>query len=220
MRLPTFLVLWLALLWASWTPCGAGLGRAQAQAPVRIERQAPTQDIEKNVEVAPEATDAPESFSHNIGGMPDEPRLYIYSSPLKKLGFDIGFGVYAVNALTSIVYMLQVYPIQKLFGDTTFEPVMPWLLLPIAGPVIAQFTDHVRDLPVWRAVLIGDAALQATGLVIGLLGLALSGERTRDPDDARATDVHYVHDRTMSVEVQLGVAGMSMSGLTLTLHTF
>lgn len=189
MRTIPYASLWLAI--SLWAACNATVSAQDPNDPAAPQLEAPSTL----------------SSSQTIGGMPDEPRSYQYTSPLKKLGFNIGVGTYAVTALVSIIYMIDVYPLQELFGDATFEPVMPWLLIPIAGPLIAQYEDHVIHKPGWRALLIGDAALQAGGVLIGLLGLILSGERTREPERASGFDL------------QLGAAGVGLTGLTVSFKT-
>jgi hypothetical protein len=144
---------------------------------------------------------APETL-HTIGGMPEGPLQYEYTSPLKKFGIALGLGSYAISAAAGLVYLIYVYPIQALFGNSRVETVMPWLLLPIIGPWMAQYEDSVKDSPVWRGVLIGDAALQATGLLVGLLGAALSGTREREPEEHSDLEVRW-----------------GLTGLTVTWHT-
>lgn len=137
--------------------------------------------------------------NYTIGGMGDSPRGEYYTSPLKKLGTDLALAPYAIGAFSSLIYLAVVYPVQALFGSSHVEGVMPWLLVPIVGPWMAQYTRHVKDKPVWRAVLIGDAALQATGLVLGVLGELLSGWREAPP-------------RTETgLQLQLGPGGVTLT---------
>jgi hypothetical protein len=156
----------------------------------------------------PKITPSPEPDPYSVGDY--DVRLgERYTSPLKKFGIDLGLAPYALSALTGLMYLVFVYPVQSIFGSSSVEPVMPWLLLPIIGPWMAQYTRHVKDKPVWRAILIGDAALQATGLVLGIIGELLSGWRDPPKDSKTSLDLH----------LQLGVAGGSVAGLTLTLRT-
>jgi hypothetical protein len=115
--------------------------------------------------------------SGTIGGMPEAPPEYHYTSPLKRIGLNLGLGTYAVGAVVSLIYMIYVYPLVRLFGGSYFQTVMPWLLVPIVGPWMAQYEGAVKDEPAWRVVLIVDAGLQAAGLLIGVLGVLLSGNR-------------------------------------------
>lgn len=149
----------------------------------------------------------PADMPQPIGGGPELVGSYYYNSPLKQFGSDLLVGSYALNLLVSIAYLAVVYPLQALFGSNKVEPVMLWNLLPIVGPWFAQYEDSVKSKPFWRVVLIGDAALQATGAVVGLIGLALSGERTRRPRAASA------------VELRLGAQGAGLAGVTLSVHT-
>lgn len=191
-----------------WIAAGAWLvlfGHARAQTSEEPHRLHPVTEEPAASAPGDEANPMPES----IGGMPDNPHgeYENYTSPLKPLGTAMFAGGYVVNVAVSLVYLATVYPLQALFGSSKVEPVMLWLLLPIAGPWMAQYEDHVKDSIAWRAVLIGDAAIQATGLVLGLIGLALSG--TRDvPRESGAR-----------LELHMGVAGAGMTGLTLTLRT-
>jgi len=132
---------------------------------------------------------------------------YYYTSPVQTFGTDLFLGTYVLGALASFVYLAVVYPLQALFGSNKVEPVMLWMLLPVVGPWFAQYEDSVRSKPFWRVVLVGDAALQAAGVVVGLIGYALSGRRPIRP--ARAT----------SIELKLGAAGAGLAGLTLTVQT-
>jgi hypothetical protein len=90
-----------------------------------------------------EARDSPGT----IGGGPQLVGSYYYTSPLKKFGTDMFVGVYALNALVSIAYLAVVYPLQKLFGSTSLDPVMLWMLVPVAGPFFAQYVDSAKDKP-------------------------------------------------------------------------
>jgi hypothetical protein len=138
--------------------------------------------------------------SEPIGGM-GEMMGYRRPNPVKKLGIDIGLGCYTVSALIGLFYLVAVYPVQALFGSNKVEPVMLWLLLPIAGPWFAQYEDLVKDKPVWRGILIADAGLQAAGLVLGLIGAAIGDSRSSSYESRR-------------VELRFGI-----SGVTLTLRT-
>lgn len=142
-----------------------------------------------------------------IGGLPDRPRTYKYESPLLSFGKSLGFGIWGLNVMTSLVYLVFVYPVQALIGSRTPEPVMLWNLIPIVGPWFAQYSGHVKDSTPWRVVLITDAALQATGLVVGVIGALLSGRRTREPEQVKRFDL------------QLGVQGGPV-GLTVSIHAF
>ena len=142
-----------------------------------------------------------------IGGGPQLVGTYYYTSPLEKFGSDLLVGSYALNLLVAIGYIAVVYPLGNLFGSSSFDPVMLWMLVPIAGPFFAQYEDSVKNKPFWRVVLIGDAALQATGLVVGLIGLALSGKRELRP---------AAHS---GVELKLGAEGAGLAGVTLSVHT-
>jgi hypothetical protein len=146
------------------------------------------------------------SSSESMGGMPEGPRSVYYTSPLKTLGIGMGGGAYVLSAGAGLFYLVFVYPLQALFGSNKVEPVMLWMLLPILGPWMAQYEDLVKDQPFWRGVLIGDAALQATGLVLGLLGAALSGSRDIEPEST-------------GLELKVGVAGGGMLGMTVSLRT-
>lgn len=132
---------------------------------------------------------------------------YYYRSPVQKFGTDLFFGSYVLGALVSVVYLAVVYPLQALFGSNKVEPVMLWMLLPVVGPWFAQYEDSVKSKPFWRVVLVGDAALQAAGVVVGLIGLALSGRRPIRPTHATG------------IELKLGASGAGLAGLTLSVHT-
>ena len=140
-----------------------------------------------------------------IGGGEPVRGMY-YTSPLKKFGTDLFFASYAIGAVASIAYLGGVYPVQALFGSSKLEPVMLWMLLPVAGPWFAQYEDSVRSKLFWRVVLIGDAALQASGVVLGLIGMALSGRRKLEPTSSSG------------VEWKLGVAGPGLAGITLSVR--
>jgi hypothetical protein len=199
------LCFWIAVsVWA------AGFGSAQAQVLEPPARETDTGSTPAPVDQPAPDAPAPETLPmpKSIGGMPDPPRgqYEYYTSPLKTIGTGMFAGGYVVSAGVSLVYLVFVYPLQALFGSSKVETVMPWLLLPIVGPWLAQYEDHVKHSPAWRAVLIGDAAIQATGLVVGLIGAALSGRRPRAPDRASRLELH------------VGVAGVGVTGLTLTVH--
>jgi hypothetical protein len=174
------------------------LASAQAAAPTDATRTADARDAAELGEVANQSRPMPET----IGGMPEPPRGYEYTSPLKTFGTDLGVGSYAIGALVAFVYLVAVFPTQALLGNGKPEPVLLWMLLPIVGPWMAQYEPAVKDKIVWRAVLIGDASLQATGLIVGLIGAALSGKRTRPA--------------TPSTSLELRVSGL---GLSMSLHT-
>lgn len=141
------------------------------------------------------------------GGMDPLVGSYYYTSPVETFGTDLFLGSYVLSALVSVVYLAVVYPLQALFGSNKVEPVMLWMLLPVVGPWFAQYEDSVKSKPFWRVVLVGDAALQAAGVVVGLIGYCLSGRRPIRPTRASA------------VELKLGVEGAGLAGLTLSVHT-
>jgi hypothetical protein len=146
----------------------------------------------------------PGQLPTTTGGVPEPARThYYYNSPLKKFGSDLLFGSYALSALAGIGYLAVVYPLQALFGSNKIEPVMLWMFLPIVGPWFAQYEDSVKSKTVWRVVLIGDSALQVSGLVVGLIGILLSGKRQVAPQAAAR------------VQLRLGVAGAGPTGVTL-----
>lgn len=142
-----------------------------------------------------------------VGGMDPLGGSYYYTSPVETFGTNLFLTPYVLGALVSVVYLAVVYPLQALFGSNKVEPVMLWMLLPVAGPWFAQYEDSVKDKPVWRALLVGDAALQAAGVVVGLIGWCMSGRRPIRPTQASA------------VELKLGVAGGGLTGLTLSVQT-
>jgi|GEM_PF-4254121 len=142
-----------------------------------------------------------------VGGMDPLGGSYYYTSPVETFGTNLFLTPYVLGALASVGYLAVVYPLQALFGSNKVEPVMLWMLLPVAGPWFAQYEDSVKDKPFWRVVLVGDAVLQAAGVVVGLIGWCMSGRRAVRP--ARAT----------GVELKLGVAGGGLAGLTLSVHT-
>jgi hypothetical protein len=199
MRVRTCACLLLSIAaWSSWS------ARASAQtAPPTAAAPSAPQLLEG--EPASEGQ-APERHQ-TMGGMPEEPGGEYYTSPLKTIGIDMGGGSYAISACVGLFYLVFVYPFQALFGSNRVEPVMLWLLLPIAGPWMAQYEDLVKDKPGWRGVLIADAALQATGLVLGLIGAALSGRVSRESES------------TTGFELRLGVAGSGALGVTMSLRT-
>lgn len=182
------------------------MGSAQEPSPVDgvNDIEAPESSVHAHAEAPPdEALDMPGM----IGGGPQLVGSYYYTSPLKKFGTDLLVGVYALNVLVSIAYLAVVYPLQKLFGSTSLDPVMLWMLVPIAGPWFAQYEDSAKDKPLLRAILIGDAALQATGVVVGLIGLALSGKRQLRPETEG------------DVQLKLGAQGAGLAGVTLSIRT-
>jgi len=182
-----------------------------------VQLNAPTQHTDKDdpaasAPAAPsgDATQSPpvtELDRYNIGGLPEEPRGEYYQSPLKKFGYDLFLGTYALNALTSFVYFVVVYPVQLLVGSSKPQGAVPWLFLPVIGPWMAQYTDDVKDKLFWRVVFIADAGLQVTGLLIGLLGELLSGHREKPREPNAGLDVHF------------GVRPGGGAMLTVTCHT-
>ena len=142
-----------------------------------------------------------------IGNLPPDPRGSYYTSPLKKFGTDLGLAPYAIGAFTGLMYFVVVYPVQLIVGSSTPEPVMPWLLVPIVGPWMAQYTRHVRDKPFWRVVLVTDAALQVTGLVLAIVGELLSGWR----EEPKRTST--------GLKLELDVSQRGAVGLALTFRT-
>ncbi|HTU60376.1 MAG TPA: hypothetical protein VMF89_18120, partial [Polyangiales bacterium] len=142
-----------------------------------------------------------------VGGMDPLGGSYYYTSPLETFGTNLFLTPYVLGALTSLVYLAVVYPLQALFGSSKVEPVMLWMLLPVAGPWFAQYEDSVKSKPFWRVVLVGDAVVQAAGVVVGLIGYCLSGRRPIRPTQATG------------VELKLGVEGAGLAGLTLSVRT-
>ena len=138
----------------------------------------PPSESDSPVGQPPQTLDDVEMGGGTIGGMSEAAPEYEYTSPLKRIGLNLALGTYAVGAIVSVIYLVYVYPLVRLFGGSYFQTVMPWLLIPIVGPWMAQYEGAVKDQPAWRAVLIADAGLQAAGLVIGLLGVLLSGKRS------------------------------------------
>lgn len=185
--------------------CLACCASVSAQDPSPVDGVDPPQApvATQTLEPSNESTNLPQP----IGGGPEPVGSYYYNSPLKQFGSDLLVGSYALNLFVSIAYLAVVYPLQALFGSNKVEPVMLWMLLPIAGPWFAQYEDSVKSKPFWRVVLIGDAALQASGVLVGLIGLALSGERARKPRAASG------------VELRLGAQGAGLAGVTLSIHT-
>jgi hypothetical protein len=189
----------------------AALGCVTFSASVRAQDPAPIDAVESTQGAfdEPEPGEAPQwlNQSRQVPTMLGGATEYHYTSPLEKFGSDLFFGSYVLGAVVSLVYLAVVYPLQALFGSSKVEPVMLWMLLPIAGPWFAQYEDSVKSKPFWRVVLVGDAVLQASGVVLGLIGLALSGKRTIKPQ------------ASTRVELNLGVAGAGLTGLTLCVHT-
>jgi hypothetical protein len=198
---------------AVWMACSA-IASAQTAPPAaagpnaryapREPAEAASADAEPSAEEL--ATPIAEPRGESMGGMPDEPRGEYYTSPLKTIGIGMGGGSYVLSAGAGLFYLVLVYPLQALFGSNKVEPVMLWMLLPIIGPWMAQYEDLVKNQPFWRGVLIGDAALQATGLVLGLIGAALSGRRD-------------IPSESTGLDLKLGVAGGGMLGMTVSLRT-
>lgn len=158
------------------------------------------------VTAEPDAPNVSRDAPEVIGGGSEHVGSYYYTSPLKKVGSDLFFGVYALNAFVSLGYLASVYPIRAISGSSKVEPVLLWMLLPIVGPWFAQYEDSVKSKLFWRVVLIGDSALQVGGIVVGLIGLALSGKRK------------FSQRADSGIELNLGVAGGGLAGLTLSVH--
>jgi hypothetical protein len=179
--------------------------RAQAAAlPIEADELPPGAVDEPVQRQSSQWSNQPVQPPTTIGGAPEPARTeYYYNSPLKKIGSDLLFGGYALSVIVSVAYLAVVYPLQALFGSNKVEPVMLWMLLPIAGPWFAQYEDSVRSKPFWRVVLIGDSVLQASGIVVGLIGLALSGTRKLEAQSASR------------IRLNLGVAGAGPTGVTL-----
>jgi hypothetical protein len=203
MRVRTCACLLLSI--AAWSSWSAPVSAQTAPPTAAAAAAAPSTPRALEGEPASEGQ-APER-QQSMGGMPEAPGGEYYTSPLKTIGIDMGGGSYAISACVGLFYLVFVYPFQALFGSNRVEPVMLWMLLPIAGPWMAQYEDLVKDKPGWRGVLIADAALQATGLVLGLIGAALSGRISRESES------------TTGFELQLGVAGSSGLGVTMSLRT-
>jgi hypothetical protein len=202
MRVRTCPSPWItAAAWTAWS----ALASAQAAPPMAAEPSA--REAPEGEPASEDATDPSDYRQQTMGGMPEEARGEYYTSPLKTVGVGMGAGSYVISAGIGLFYLVFVYPFQALFGSNQVEPVMLWLLLPIVGPWMAQYEDLVKDKPGWRAVLIGDAAMQATGLVLGLIGAALSGRTSR------------VSESTTGFELKLGVAGCGALGMTVSLRT-
>jgi hypothetical protein len=194
--------------WFAAIACAASSAIASAQAPPPTAAEASANEVGATGAGEPsgeanQSRPAPET----MGGMPEDPRGEEYTSPLKTLGIELGGGSYMLSLASGLIYLIAVYPLQALFGSSKIEPVMLWTLLPIIGPWMAQYEDSVKNKPVWRGVLIADAALQASGLVLGLIGAALSG--TRAPASQYATGFEW----------RLGVAGHGAIGLTVSVRT-
>jgi hypothetical protein len=218
-RLRTGTALWISA--AAWLACSA-VASAQTPVPDPVgtppppaagpsERYAPrTPATPTAAEAEPSAEDfdtpPPGPRTETMGGMPEGPRGEYYTSPLKTIGIGMGGGSYVLSAGAGLFYLVFVYPLQALFGSNKVEPVMLWMLLPIIGPWMAQYEDLVKDQPFWRGVLIADAGLQATGLVLGLIGAALSGRRD-------------IESESTGLELKVGVAGGGMLGMTVSLRT-
>lgn len=188
----------LLIMITLWTTPAARVTAQDSSAPLPAAEPEPQP-------TAAEPGDESRPMPTTIGGMPGPPRGEMYTSPLQTIGVDIGLGTYALGAAASLIYLVFVYPLQALFGSSKVEPILLWMLLPIAGPWMAQYEDSVKAKPFWRGVLIADAALQASGLVLGLIGYALSGRRPLAPTHA-------------ALELNVGVAGSRGLGLTLSVH--
>lgn len=182
-------------VWAIWALAvfvwlgGAAEARAQPDDATSLDA------AERDADAALAGDPFAESSSQSIGGLPEPSRRKVGPHPLQTFGIDLGVGTYAVNAIVGLLYLASVYPIQALLGTSKVEPLALWLLVPIAGPWFAQYTHLVKGSPVARGILIVDAGLQATGLVLGLIGAALSGGRSSSPT------------RAGRVELQLAAAG-------------
>jgi hypothetical protein len=178
--------------------CGLWLVSAGAkaqEAPETLPEDAP------NVTAVEDPSPSQEQEYESIGGGP-EIRAYRHTNPVKKLGIDLGLGAYTVSALMGLIYLVAVYPAQAIFGSSKVEPVMLWMLVPIAGPWMAQYEDLVKDKWVWRGLLIADAALQATGLVLGVIG-AIIGDSYSAPRERSRLELH------------LGISGVTLTYRTL-----
>jgi hypothetical protein len=200
-------VTWIGLALAALSCMVCASVRAQDPQPVAADveaAQAGAGEAESLKSSPSEAQPMPTPIG---GGMDPLGGSYYYTSPVQKLGSDLFFGSYILGALVSVVYLAVGYPLQALFGSNKVEPVMLWMLLPIIGPWFAQYEDSVKSKPFWRVVLVGDAVVQASGAVLGLIGFALSGRRAFAPQ------------RATGVELKLGVAGAGLAGITLSVNT-
>ena len=104
------------------------------------------------------------------------------TSPLLWWGIGLGAGSYVVSLGVGVIYLVLIYPLQAAFSDNDkAEPLALWMLVPVAGPFIAQRQKLVRDEQGWRAVLISDGVLQGAGLALIIAGIALSGQLPTDP---------------------------------------
>jgi hypothetical protein len=147
----------------------------------------------------------PRSRSRAIGGGSEAPLKTHHTSPLESIGFGIGGSAYVLSAGVAFVYVTTVLPFGAIFAGAKVHPVLFWLFLPIGGPLFAQQDDSLKHQPVWRAILIGDGVLQGTGLVLGLIGVALSGSGSRSSQPG--------------FDVSLGVDGSTATGFTLRWRT-
>lgn len=174
-----------------------------APAPETLDGSGPS---ESPGDSSAEPTEPARPRPKTIGGMPEMLGEEDYTHPLQTVGIALGANSYVISAGIGLIYLIVVYPLQALFGSNKVEPVTLWLLVPIAGPWMAQYEDLVKDKPGWRALLIADAGLQAVGLVLGLIGAALSGKRPSRSESS-------------GLELQLGVAGGGLVGVTLSFRT-
>jgi hypothetical protein len=185
---------WAILALVVWVWLGGAAG-ARAQPDDSGSSAGSLDAAERDADAALAGDPFSESSSPSIGGLPEPSRRKVGPHPLQTFGVDLGLGTYAVNAIVGLVYLASVYPVQALLGTSKVEPLALWLLVPIAGPWFAQYTHLVKGSPVARGILIADAGLQATGLVLGLIGAALSGGRSSSPT------------RAGRIELQLAAAG-------------
>jgi hypothetical protein len=144
------------------------------------------------------------SRSHAIGGGSEAPLQSHHTSPLESVGFGIGGSAYVLTAGVGFVYATTILPLTALFAGAKAQPVLLWLLLPIGGPLFAQENDSLKHKPVLRAFLIGDGVLQGAGLLLGLIGVALSGKNSRNES---------------GFDLSLGVPGSTATGVTIRLRT-